>query len=250
MKKKNKSVGVALKNKKTYQAQQRLLSKWVVNWKSDQESVIEQLECAMINNDICEALRILGQLKGLTDKRFTALNNVLYILTDPDRKVVDERDEQFKSDNPENVDNKYDVVQPDEINKADEINYSLDRRPTVDIGKIKEIDIDEIVRGYQSGMSVHEISQWNGISDSKTIKILVTKGVYSNDVYDKVKEMRDAGKSDWEIRDTLNLSSNGLNKYTPYKSAMYNLNEQASENAKKLREWKRKKKSIAQNENI
>ena len=233
MKKKSKSIGVDLRKKKTYQAQQRLLSDWVVNWKSDQDNVIAQLERAARNNDRGEVFHMIDQLKGLTDKRFTALNNVLYIVSDPDRHLEDER---FQS-----------LGVPDEFtdsgssSEISEINYTLDRKPSVDISNVSEIDVGEIVKIYKSGMSIKEIADWNGVSKNKIIKILVTEGVYTSDIYDRIKAMRDVGKSDWEIKDTLDITDNTLNMYTPYRKGVYNL-DGASKNAKAIRRFREKSK--------
>ena len=228
---KNRSISIELKRKKTHLAQQRLLSKWVVNWQNDQLNVIKKIELAARNNDISEVFHMLDQLRGISDKRFSALNNIFNIVTDPERQLIDDRIN-------ENVEGARDV--PKETADIDDIVYTLDRKPNIDIKNL-ELDIDEIVKCYNSGMSLNEISDWNNISVYKLRKILVSIGVFTSDTYDKIKDMRAEGKSDWEIMDRLDISKNALNSYTPYKKGLYNL-QNPSENAKKIRKSRANRK--------
>lgn len=41
---KNRSIGEKLKRVKTYEAQQKVLSDWVKNWKDDQLNVVKKIE--------------------------------------------------------------------------------------------------------------------------------------------------------------------------------------------------------------
>lgn len=257
MKRKSKSVGVELKKKKTYQAQQRLLSNWVQNWNDDQINVIKQLEYAARNNIRGDVFHMIDQLKGMTDKRFIALNNVLSIISDPDRELLDERDRLDYIDN-DICDNDLNDKMVDDVDITEEVTLEektdekevkekvkcsigcLDRTPNINIKETKDIDIEEIVKGYKSGMPMSELCQWNGMSRSKIIKILITEGVYTNETYDRIKDMRENGKSDWEIMDRLDINKNTLNMYTPYKKAIYNL-DNASVNAKRIRKSRQKR---------
>lgn len=78
--------------------------------------------------------------------------------------------------------------------EEDNVCYTLDRKPNVNIREIDEIDIDEIIRGYKAGMSVKELADLNEIGWQKITKILVTANIYTSETYDKIKELREAGK--------------------------------------------------------
>lgn len=106
----------------------------------------------------------------------------------------------------------------------------------------KSLDIAEIVKCYKAQMAIKEIADWYKINTHKVIKILVTAGVYSSKTYDAIKKLREQGISENEISANLNLSRAAMNDYTPYKKGMYNL-ESPSENAKKLRQWRKAKKN-------
>ena len=93
---------------------------------------------------------------------------------------------------------------------------------------------------YRSGMSVENIAEYFKISEYKVVKLLVTYGEYSTDLYDRIKYMRSIGKTDEEIRDILGLSSESYNKYMPYQKMPYNLDEKyISDNARRLREFRK-----------
>lgn len=104
-----------------------------------------------------------------------------------------------------------------------------------------EIDIKEIVDSFKSGMSVNEIAKWNALNYQKIVKILVTEGVYTSKVYDRIKYLRECGKSEAEISDQMGLTLKAMNMYIPYKKGVYNL-KSASKNAEKIRKSRAKKK--------
>lgn len=243
---KNKPIGKRMKSLKSYQTQQKVLSDWSANWKQDQLKVITQLEAAARINDRGEVFHMIDQLKGLTEKRFTALNNVLYMLTDPDRKLIDERKNtklEYKADTVTSTNTSVvESEQPETTLKENHTKheFTLGRTPDVDIKEVKEIDLGEIVKAYNAGLSITELAKYNGFNHQKIVKILVTAGVYSSETYDKVKEMRESGKSDWEIMDRLNLSKKALNIYTPYKKGIYNL-DNPTENALRVRKHRKHK---------
>ncbi len=56
----------------------------------------------------------------------------------------------------------------------------------------------------------------------KAIKILVTEGVYTSEVYDQIKYYREIGKTEKEIADLMGLGKSAMSRYAPYKKGMYN----------------------------
>ena len=69
---------------------------------------------------------------------------------------------------------------------------------------------------------------------------MVTKGVFTSELYDRIKELRQDGKSETEIADTMMISESALNSYTPYKKGIYNENT-PSKNAQNIRSYRKSK---------
>lgn len=225
-KRRKKSISGLLRHKKTYQSQYRALSDWVDGWHSDQSITIEFIYAAMKEDRREDAFRYMDQLRTITDKRFIGLRNVIDIVSDPTRHLVNESDSGESMEENDAL-SKEDIVNleyTDQICSEPNQN-TVNKQSTSDVTKIKEIniDIDEIVKGYKTGMCVTELADWNGIGWQKITKILVTQGIYSSETYDKIKEFREAGKSDWEIMDLLDINRKTLNIYTPYTRGIYQL---------------------------
>lgn len=87
-----KSISGILKNKKTYQQQQRTLFNWIEGWHKDQMETIELIYKAMKEERRADAFRYIDQLRTITDKRFIGLINVANIVSDPSRHLLDERE--------------------------------------------------------------------------------------------------------------------------------------------------------------
>lgn len=244
-----KSISQQLKKKKTFQGQKNCLLQWGDAWYRDQTATIEIIYRAMKENRREDAFRCMDQLRTITDKRFTALQNIINIVSDPSRELTDIYDTNEKEEPVNNIEshssqqqNDLENILPEKQLEEHEEGYTLDRKPNVDISSIKEIDVDEIVKCYNSGMSLTEISQYNDISMQKARKILITAGVYTSETYDKIKELRAEGKSDWEIMDRIDISKKALNSYTPYKRGLYNLSEEyASSNALAIRNFRKRR---------
>lgn len=229
-----KSIENTLKHVSTYQAQQRALSNWAENWKEDQVNTINRLRMAAMRDDHGEIMHMIDQLCGMTEKRFTALNNVLYTISDPDRKLIDLRENAKPAQ--ESIEDPPSETIPDPpIEEAKVLPISEKIR-----NDEKSLEIDEIVARYKQGTSVKEIAATGNISDSKVIKILVTAGAYSSDVYDQIKDLRLDGKSDMEIAKICGIKEKALWKYTPYKKGMYN-SDNPTKNALKIRKCREQK---------
>lgn len=207
----NKSLGVRLKNLKTFQAQKRALTEWSGSWQTDQNDIIDKLKAAAKNGDIGEVLHMADQLKGITSKRFEALNNMINLVCDPERVLIDRIDE---------------IEEPE-------------RRPahTEYEPKVKNADsleVNEIVKRYKQGTAINLISDTAQTSVSKVVKILVTEGVYSSDTYDTIKELRMDGVPDSEIAKICGLGKSAMDMYTPYRKGVYN-SDNPTDNALRIR---------------
>lgn len=212
--KKKMTIGTILKRLGSYQRQQEALLEWAANWEKDQTDLIYKLRWAAQHDDHGKIMHMIDQLDGMTENRFSALNNVLRMLSDPDRKLKDMREYPEESPAPAAV------AEPDPpaVTPAVEIAEPKDLPESPRTG----LDVEEMVKCYNTGMPVKEIAHWNDISVDKTIKILVTEGVYTSEVYDKIKYYREIGKTEKEIADLMGLGKSAMSRYAPYKKGMYN----------------------------
>lgn len=236
-----KTVTERIKKARTYQTQQRVLSEWADGWEADLSNVIDALNKAIDRGDHERAAHMVARLDGMRKKRFTALNNVLRILSDPERRLIDLEAEGGTGESggtgePEEKEESADAGKEIPQSLKGKIQAAQDAwRPT------EGIDMEEIVKGYKGNMSVQEIAAYNGINHNKVIKILVTAGVYSSETYDHIKDLREKGKSEEEIMEIVGIGATALNNYTPYKKGPYGPEPQ-TENARRIRECREKKK--------
>lgn len=231
---KNKSIGQKLQNVNSYQSQQRLLSNWVKGWKEDQEYMLKKLQCATRHDNYEGIMSIIKQMEGMTKNKFSALNNVLQTLSDPQRVL------RYLSAGEDAS-----VVVSEERNV---VAGSVPVNPVKSkIEKEVKLEVDEIVKSYKSGIAIKEIAEIGGISHNKVIKLLVTEGVYTSNTFDKIQELRDKGRSEQEIADACGLGKSAMWQYTPYKRGVYH-SEKPTENALKLRKWRAVRLMEIQNE--
>lgn len=207
----NKSLGVKLKNLKTFQAQKRALTNWSESWQTDQNDIIDTLKAAAKNGDIGEVLHMADQLKGITSKRFEALNNMINLVCDPERVLID---------------------RIDEIEEPERRPAHAEYEPKVK--NADSLEVNEIVKRYKQGTAINLISDTAQTSVSKVVKILVTEGVYSSDTYDTIKELRLDGVPDSEIAKICGLGKSAMDMYTPYRKGVYN-SDNPTDNALRIR---------------
>lgn len=79
----------------------------------------------------------------------------------------------------------------------------------------------EVVQMYKNGYTLKKIHNLSNLSDAKIRKILITEGLWKNELVEKIKECREKGHTDEKIMHDLNISYNTLNNYTPYKRGIY-----------------------------
>ncbi|MFR3659027.1 MAG: hypothetical protein ACLTWK_12250 [Eisenbergiella sp.] len=192
---KNRGIGESLKRARSYQKQAEILFDWVINWKSDQQKVIHELRVAAQRDDHGTIMHKIQQLEGMTEKRFTALGNVVKTVSNPDRVLKDERDKEENED--------------------------IESKATSIIPSSDEELKNSIIKEFQKGYSIKDISITVGISEGKVIKILVTENLYSSPLCEKIKSLRQSGKNDDEIKKICRISDSCLSVYTPYKKGMY-----------------------------
>lgn len=207
----NKSLGVKLKHLKTFQAQKRALTNWSESWQTDQNDIIDTLKAAAKNGDIGEVLHMADQLKGITSKRFESLNNMINLVCDPERVLID---------------------RIDEIEEPERRPAHAEYEPKVK--NADSLEVNEIVKRYKQGTAINLISDTAQTSVSKIVKILVTEGVYSSDTYDTIKELRLDGVPDSEIAKICGLGKSAMDMYTPYRKGIYH-SDNPTDNALRIR---------------
>lgn len=79
---KRRSIGERLKSARSPDAKRKAVTDWSRDWQRDQEDIVRQLETALRTNDYDAMCSATGQLKAVTEKRFTGLAGVLRRLTD------------------------------------------------------------------------------------------------------------------------------------------------------------------------
>lgn len=99
--------------------------------------------------------------------------------------------------------------------------------------------IEEIGDEYLRGASVKELCSNYRFSKRKVTKMLVSAGVYSTDRSREINRLYEAGRSQQEIADLLNVSLQAVNTYLPYEGAIYNT-EESSKEAKYQKEYRKR----------
>lgn len=89
-KKKNISISMKLKKANTYQKRKDITQEWAEAWQKDMDETLIKLRRAAMRDDHGEIMHMIDQLKGMSNKRFTGLKNVLQIITDPIINLADE----------------------------------------------------------------------------------------------------------------------------------------------------------------
>lgn len=216
-----KTTAQKLKSVKTYKIQEQLLLEWKENWYKDQYKTIHLLREAAMKDDHNTIMYAIDMLQGMTEKRFGTLENMIHIINNRETELI--------CDNVPSTD--ADIVSDE--TKTKHISGDKEKK------EIKEFDMDEIAKFYRGGMSVKDLSLDYGVSEEKMIKLLVTYGAYSSDLYDRIKDMRLSGKSNKEIMNIVGLSEKSFNRYIPYSKGIYGL-ENPSDNAIRIRKSRNK----------
>lgn len=223
--KKTKSIGEKMKSTHTYQRQEEILLDWADAWEKDFNKTHELIRQAVRAEEKGLALRYSDQLTALTQKRFQALENIIYKVCDPKRIMKDQDAIGGNPVEPEHIAPPESTLeQPDATSQPESMTPQGNQ----------ETLAERVVRYYKQGKDAKEIAIMCEISDHKTIKILVTAGIFQGETYDRIKTLRADGKTDVEICDILKVKERTLDRYTPYKKGMYP-SETPTENALKIR---------------
>ncbi len=103
--------------------------------------------------------------------------------------------------------------------------------------------VDEIKSTYEKSHSVKRTAKLCKVSTCVVIKVLITIGVYPTDRTKEITRLRLMGMSTDEIAEYLNVKPRTVKKYYPYVRGTYSeYIERKSENARKIAEWRLRKK--------
>lgn len=103
--------------------------------------------------------------------------------------------------------------------------------------------VDEIKSTYAKSRSVKRTSKLCKVSTCVVIKVLITIGIYPTDRTKEITRLRLMGMSTGEISEYLNIKPRTVKKYYPYVRGPYSeYTERKSENARKIAEWRLRKK--------
>lgn len=96
---------------------------------------------------------------------------------------------------------------------------------------------------HEDGASVKEIARKHQISEYKVCKILCNAGIPISTRAAEVMRLLQAGKTQDEIAQMLEISRNAVQKYMPYTRGM-KLKDNPTENAIRIRECRKRKKEL------
>jgi len=80
---KHKSISQRLAKAGSLATKREIGHDWSANWQQEQKRLIHKLEQAISADDYAQLCIITGQLKAVTEKRFSALPKVIEKLTEP-----------------------------------------------------------------------------------------------------------------------------------------------------------------------
>lgn len=98
----------------------------------------------------------------------------------------------------------------------------------------------EIIKLYKMGLSINKIHEMTGKSSSKIRKLLITKGLWKDELSQKVAALLREGKTEEEIAEILGKSKKLINSRCPYTKGMYGWD--LSPNALRIRKCRENKK--------
>lgn len=102
--------------------------------------------------------------------------------------------------------------------------------------------MNEIIELYNSLQSIKAVSRETGISEQKIKRILISEGLYSCEIGDEIQKLYEQGISIDEICKKVKRGRSCVISYLPYSKGEYG-REDVTENAKKIREWREKRKN-------
>ncbi len=85
----HRSISQLLRKNYTREKKQELALNWASAWANDQSELVRRLGSAVKNDDFDELCICVGQLKALTEKRMSALPNVINAIFDLEKMALE-----------------------------------------------------------------------------------------------------------------------------------------------------------------
>lgn len=101
---------------------------------------------------------------------------------------------------------------------------------------------NEVLSAYNQTKSIKETARKLGHSESTVRKILVSEGVVSTPLSERIKELRAAGMPQKDIAELLKVSESCVSANAPYQRGSY-LDKNKSRNAIAIKRCRQKKNS-------
>lgn len=98
----------------------------------------------------------------------------------------------------------------------------------------------QIVQLYKNGFTINKIHEITGKSSNKIRKLLITRGLWMDELTEKVLVLLKEGKTEKEIAQILKKSTKLINSRCPYTKGMYDW--EPTPNALRIRECRQNKK--------
>lgn len=117
------------------------------------------------------------------------------------------------------------------------------KKPAYDADKIMRDLIAAVTESYEETGEMKMTAEEFDMSPLKIRKLLITAGLYSNEISDEVNELKAAGKSIAEIQRITGLGRSSVNGYLPYTKAVYKPDE-LSLNAERINVYRNRQRVV------
>ena len=117
------------------------------------------------------------------------------------------------------------------------------KRPHYDPDKIMKNLLDAVSESYEETGELKQTAAEFDMSPLKIRKLLITSGVYSNEISIVVNDLRAAGKSIAEIQELTGLKKSSVNGYLSYTKSIYKAKE-LSLNAERINTYRSRQQVV------
>lgn len=100
---------------------------------------------------------------------------------------------------------------------------------------------DDIAKSYRKTQSLRATAAETGVSEGVVRKVLITRGVISSPLIERIRELQNAGMPQKDIAELLGVSTSCVNSNSGYIRGTY-LDAQKSQNAVKIKAWREQRK--------
>lgn len=123
------------------------------------------------------------------------------------------------------------------------------KNPQYDPEVVLQKIMNEVVALYTSsgnkkGLSIRQIADEFDMTPLKVRKLLISAGVFVSDICNQVQELKEDGKTIFEIQKITGLSRASVHSYLPYSKIVYNAKE-ISLNAERIRVYRDRKIQVS-----